>query len=63
MLLLSAGQLSAIAQVKKIIIDCDPGVDDATALVLGMNYPGFEIMGITTAFLEMRISIKQRKTL
>src|ERR1043166_5495865 len=50
MLLLSVGQLSAIAQVKKIIIDCDPGVDDAMALVLAMNYPGFEILGITTVF-------------
>jgi len=38
------------APVKKIIIDCDPGIDDATALILAMNYPGFEILGITTVF-------------
>ena len=38
------------AQGRKIIIDCDPGVDDATALVLAMNYPGFDILGITTVF-------------
>lgn len=38
------------AQARKIIIDCDPGVDDATVLVLAMNYPGFEILGITTVF-------------
>jgi purine nucleosidase len=38
------------AQARKVIIDCDPGVDDATALVLAMNYPGFEILGITTVF-------------
>jgi purine nucleosidase len=49
-LLLSFGQFAAIAQSRKIIIDCDPGVDDATALVLAINYPGFEILGITTVF-------------
>jgi inosine-uridine nucleoside N-ribohydrolase len=38
------------AQQKKLIIDCDPGIDDATALVLAMQNPGFEILGITTVF-------------
>ena len=49
-LILSFGQFAAYGQSRKIIIDCDPGVDDATALVLAMNYPGFEILGITTVF-------------
>lgn len=49
-LLFSFGQSAAYAQLRKVVIDCDPGVDDATALVLAMNYPGFEILGITTVF-------------
>ena len=49
-LLFSFGQSAAYAQLRKVVIDCDPGVDDATALILAMNYPGFEILGITTVF-------------
>lgn len=49
-LILSFGQFTASGQSRKIIIDCDPGVDDATAIVLALNYPGFEILGITTVF-------------
>jgi purine nucleosidase len=41
---------AATAQPRKLIIDCDPGIDDAMALVLAMEYPGFEILGITTVF-------------
>ena len=47
---LFAPESTTYAQARKIIIDCDPGVDDATALVLAMNYPGFDILGITTVF-------------
>ncbi|WPA92920.1 nucleoside hydrolase [Providencia zhijiangensis] len=32
----------------KIIIDCDPGVDDAVAIFLAMASPEIEIIGITT---------------
>jgi len=49
-LFLFARQATTFGQPRKVIIDCDPGVDDATALVLAMNYPGFEILGITTVF-------------
>jgi inosine-uridine nucleoside N-ribohydrolase len=38
------------AEPRKLIIDCDPGIDDAVAMVLAMQYPGFEILGITTTF-------------
>jgi inosine-uridine nucleoside N-ribohydrolase len=34
----------------KLIIDSDPGIDDALALTLALQYPGFEIMRITTTF-------------
>ena len=40
----------AAAQPRKLIIDCDPGIDDAIAIILAMQYPGFEILGITTTF-------------
>jgi purine nucleosidase len=33
---------------RPLIIDCDPGVDDAIALMLAFAAPEFEILGITT---------------
>lgn len=33
---------------KKIILDCDPGIDDALALMLALSSPELEILGITT---------------
>ncbi|MGL5352604.1 MAG: nucleoside hydrolase [Clostridium sp.] len=32
---------------RKVIIDCDPGIDDALALILALNSPELEILGIT----------------
>ena len=32
---------------RKVIIDCDPGIDDSLALLLALNSPELEIMGIT----------------
>lgn len=32
---------------KKVIIDCDPGIDDALALMLALRSPELEILGIT----------------
>jgi len=40
----------AAAQPRKIVIDCDPGIDDAMAIVLAMQHSGFEIVGISTMF-------------
>jgi len=34
--------------VQKIIIDCDPGIDDALALVFAHGHPELELRGITT---------------
>jgi purine nucleosidase len=50
LIVFNSGQFTATAQSRKVIIDCDPGVDDAMALILAMKYPGFEILGITTVF-------------
>lgn len=33
---------------KKIIIDCDPGIDDSIALMLALEHPDLEVLGITT---------------
>ncbi|GAA0391876.1 ribosylpyrimidine nucleosidase [Acrocarpospora corrugata] len=33
---------------KKIVIDCDPGIDDALALALAHGSPALEIVGVTT---------------
>ncbi len=29
---------------QKVIIDCDPGIDDAIAIILALEYSNFEIM-------------------
>jgi purine nucleosidase len=33
---------------RKIIIDCDPGIDDALALAFACGHPGLDLCGVTT---------------
>lgn len=33
---------------KKLILDCDPGHDDAVALMMAANNPKFQLLGVTT---------------
>ena len=33
---------------RKIILDCDPGHDDAIAIILALGTPGIDVLGITT---------------
>ena len=46
---------------KKVIIDCDPGIDDALALMLALRSPELEILGITVVSLEMYRQKKARQ--
>ena len=32
----------------KIILDCDPGIDDALAIAFAHGHPGIDLLGITT---------------
>lgn len=32
---------------RKVIIDCDPGIDDSLALILALNSPEIEVVGLT----------------
>lgn len=45
---------------RPLIIDCDPGVDDAIALLLALASPEFEILGITTVAGNVPLALTQR---
>lgn len=34
--------------MKKIILDCDPGHDDAVAILLALGNPEIDLIGVTT---------------
>lgn len=36
--------------MENIIIDCDPGIDDAMAILLALNSPELNVVGLTTVF-------------
>ncbi len=44
----------------RLIIDCDPGIDDAVALLLAIASPELEILGITTVAGNVPVSITHR---
>jgi len=41
----------------KVVIDCDPGVDDALALAMAAALPSIDVVGITTVFGNASIDI------
>ena len=46
---------------RKVIIDCDPGQDDAVALFLAMSSPDeLDILGITTVAGNVPLALTQR---
>lgn len=48
---------------KKVIIDTDPGVDDAMAIVLLFNSPEVEVIGLTTVFGNVPTKISTQNAL
>lgn len=34
--------------MRRILLDCDPGIDDAVALLLARGHPGVELVAVTT---------------
>lgn len=48
---------------KKIIIDCDPGVDDAMEVVLALQIPEIEIVGITITCNDVNIGQRTKNAL
>ncbi|NER77995.1 MAG: hypothetical protein F6K42_00080 [Leptolyngbya sp. SIO1D8] len=45
---------------KPIIIDCDPGVDDAIALMLALNAPELLVQAITVVAGNVPLALTQR---
>jgi purine nucleosidase len=39
---------AARAAPRKVILDCDPGIDDALAIAFACGHPGLELLGLTT---------------
>ena len=49
--------------MKKIIIDTDPGIDDAMAIHLAFAHPELEVVGLTTIFGNVHVPIATRNAL
>ncbi|MCC2627685.1 MAG: cysteine hydrolase [Thermomicrobiales bacterium] len=45
--------------VERVIIDCDPGIDDAIALLLAFASPGIEILGITAVASNIPLKLTE----
>jgi inosine-uridine nucleoside N-ribohydrolase len=48
---------------QKIIIDTDPGIDDAMAIQLAFAHPGVEVLGLTTVFGNVHVDKATRNAL
>lgn len=49
--------------MKKIIIDTDPGIDDAMAIHLAFAHPGLEVVGLSTIFGNVHVDKATRNAL
>lgn len=49
--------------MKKILIDTDPGIDDAMAIHFAFAHPELEIVGLTTVFGNVHVPIATRNAL
>lgn len=51
------------AEKKKIIIDTDPGIDDAMAIFIALRSPEVEVIGLTTIFGNVYTTLATRNAL
>ncbi|MEM1161635.1 MAG: nucleoside hydrolase [Pseudomonadota bacterium] len=49
--------------MRKILIDTDPGIDDAMAIHLAFAHPGLEVVGLTSVFGNVHLPIATRNAL
>ncbi len=49
--------------MKKIILDCDPGMDDSIAIVMAAKAPGLELLAITTVHGNYPVDITSKNAL
>jgi len=47
----------------KIILDCDPGADDALALYFALAHPGLDLLAVTTTFGSVSVAQATRNAL
>lgn len=48
---------------KKLILDCDPGMDDSMAIVLAAKSPSIELLGVTTVAGNYPVDVTTRNAL
>jgi len=48
---------------RKIIIDTDPGIDDALAIFFALNAPELEVLALTTVFGNVPVELATRNAL
>lgn len=49
--------------IHKIIIDTDPGIDDAMAIFFAFQHPDIEVLGLTTVFGNVPVSMSAQNAL
>ena len=51
------------ANPRKVIVDADPGIDDALAVLFALRLPALEVLGITTVFGNANIDVATENAL
>jgi inosine-uridine nucleoside N-ribohydrolase len=49
--------------IHKVIIDTDPGIDDAMAIFFAFQHPDIEVLGLTTVFGNVPVSMSAQNAL
>jgi len=55
--------MAAVTKRKKVIIDTDPGIDDAMAIFVALRSPELEVVGLTTIFGNVYTALATRNAL